>query len=141
MSRHTGKVPGTKKRPIPPHKQVCVIVGDMSDPVVAVAWSPHRSAPSDSGYTLLTSSAPPSPDEVGDDDAGTYCLACAAEPHPEATQGIELARAYGWAHWDDAADEWVAEDGEGNEIVFEDGDEPVDGQLTVDDILDEGKSE
>ena len=87
MSRHTGKVPGTKKRPIPPHKQVCVIVGDMEDPVVAVAWSQHRSAPSDSGYTLLTSSAPPSPDEVGDDDAGTYCLACAAEAHPEATQG------------------------------------------------------
>ena len=29
----------------------------------------------------------------------------------------------------------------GNEIVFEDGDEPADGRLTVDDVLDEGKSE
>ena len=71
---------------------------------------------------------------------GMYCLTCTAIAHPEAANGMQLARSYEWAYWND--DGRVGRRGrQGNEIVFEDGDEPTDDRLTVDDVLHEGKSE
>jgi hypothetical protein len=69
-------VPGTTVRPANPHKLVCVLVGDDSDPVVAAQHCEERSHPRDSGFMVFTTSAPDSPDEATDDDFCSYCLHC-----------------------------------------------------------------
>jgi hypothetical protein len=121
--RRIPKVPGTKARPMPDHKRVCLLVGATDDPVVAVTYHEHRVHAHDSGYMLFTSSAPRDPADATDDDFETYCLACLRECHPEAQRGLLLAEAYGGAYWDDEEGGWVADDDDGNEIVFENGDE------------------
>ena len=123
MSKGRPRVPGTKVRPKPEHERVCLIVGDPDDPVVAVMYDDHRRHPHDSGYSAFTTSAPPNPHDATRDDFDFYCLACLREQHPEAKRGLLLAHAYGHAWWDDDEGEWIAEDDEGNEIVFEDGDD------------------
>jgi hypothetical protein len=86
---------------------------------------------------VLTSSAP-DPGVATEDDYSDYCLACLQLAHPEAKQGLLLARAHGSSFWDDHEGCWVAETEDGHEVVFASGDEPIPGQLTVGDVLADG---
>jgi hypothetical protein len=118
------KVPGTKVRPLDPHRRLCLVVGDYADPVIAVQYAEEKLHPRDSGYRVYTTSAP-SPDDADADDFGTLCLNCFGRRHPEAARGFLLAKGYGEAWWDEEGGEWVAEDEDGNEVVFDSGDEPI----------------
>jgi hypothetical protein len=118
------RIPGTKVRPPSPHRRVCLLIGGEDDPVVAVRHDGRKSVPRDSGFTLFTASAPPG--RVTDDDLAVYCLHCLSKRHPEAERGLLLAHAYGFAYWDEDDGEWVAENEDGHEVVFDSGDEPLD---------------
>jgi hypothetical protein len=113
---------------------MCLIVGDPEDPVVAVRFEDRKAHSRDSGYRLFTEHAPPL-EELGEDDFNAFCFACTNKRHPEAKHGFALAKAYGYAYWDDEEGAWLAEDDEGNEILFDFGDE-----LTASE-LDEGEHE
>lgn len=120
-------VPGTRKRPMAEHRKVCLVVGDTAAPIVSVIRRDQTQGAHDSGFTVITAEAPDSPDDATDDDYTTECLACLARTHPEAERGLILARAYGHAWWDDREGCWLAEDSDGNEVLFESGDEPGEG--------------
>jgi hypothetical protein len=120
-----GRIPGTTVRAPSDHQRVCVLVGQSSDPVVAVLYHAERVHPADSGFVAFTASAPPTTDEATDDDDHVYCLHCLKLAHPEVERGLLLARAYGSAWWDEAEGSWIAEDEDGNEVLFESGDEPT----------------
>jgi hypothetical protein len=100
---------------------MCMIAGGYADPVVAVGYREPVHV-RDSGFFVNTTSCPPK-EEATEDDVSFYCLACLKEAHPEAGRGLQLARAYGFAWWDDEEGSWMARDDDGNEILFASGDE------------------
>jgi hypothetical protein len=127
MSRRKGpgRLPGTKARPVDPHKRNCLVIGGFDDPVVAVEYTAERHHAGDSGFTLYTTSAPRGEEEATEDNSGPCCLACLAREHPEGERGLKLARVYLRAWWDEDEGSWVAEDEEGLEVVFDSGDEVI----------------
>ena len=125
MSMKKTRVPGTRVRKADDHDRGCVLIGDTDDPVVLVHYRRERVVSWDSGFEFVTSSAP-DPEDISDDDIKLLCLHCLKLRHPEVERGLLLARAYGSSWWSDEEGSWMAEDEDGNEVLFASGDEPDD---------------
>ena len=89
------------------HSKTAVMAWGAEEPVFSIGWD-EPLGPTDSGFTILFSDAPP-PEEVEPDDprVSVICLSCLLDDHPELGAALDLARRYGAAELD-LDGRWIA---------------------------------